>query len=93
MNTREIRMQHYVRMQNLEAEVYDKGRINDNVMEYPFLTDRANYRPLGQKWRPFFIMPQYSRRTDWEWTAGYSRLAARVLLAVVCLGAGYAIGR
>lgn len=37
MNTREIRMDHYIGMQNLETEYYDKGRINDNELEYDFL--------------------------------------------------------
>ena len=47
MNTREIRMQHYVTMQNLDHDFYDKGYINDNVLDYDFLHKRDHYKPLG----------------------------------------------
>lgn len=66
MNTREIRMDHYIEMQNLEKSDYDKGHINDNSIDYEFLHKREHYRPLGQKYRPFYIMPMYARRQDWE---------------------------
>lgn len=47
MNTREIRTNHYITMQNLELEYYNKSYINDNVLDYDFLHDKSNYRPLG----------------------------------------------
>ena len=47
MNTREIRMQHYIEMENLERDEYDKGRINDNELNYDFLHERVHYKPLG----------------------------------------------
>ena len=73
MNTREIRMQHYLEMQALERKVYDKGYINDNLLEYDYLLDSENYRPLGQKWRPFYLLPPYARPGDWEHKAGSKR--------------------
>lgn len=93
MNTREIRMNHYVDMQNLEQSVYDKGSINDNELDYEFLQDSANYRVLGQKRsRPFFLMPTYARREDWEHKAGFTRYLLRGALGVVCLTLGYKLG-
>lgn len=65
MNTREIRMQHYIEMENLERDEYDKGRINDNELDYDFLHKREHYKPLGQRFRPFFLMPMYASRRDW----------------------------
>ena len=47
MNTREIRMDHYVDMQNLDKSYYDKGYINDNVMDYEYLHNSSHYKPLG----------------------------------------------
>lgn len=47
MNTREIRMQHYVKLQNLDKQVYDKPYINDNMIDYDYLVRRDNYRPIG----------------------------------------------
>ena len=47
MNTREIRMDHYVEMQNLDKSYYDKGYINDNVMDYGYLHNSSHYKPLG----------------------------------------------
>ena len=47
MNTREIRMDHYVEMQNLDKSYYDKGYINDNVMDYEYLHNSSHYKPLG----------------------------------------------
>lgn len=92
MNTREIRTNHYINMQNLELEYYNKSYMNDNVLDYDFLHDKANYRPLGQQRRPFFLMPRYARRQDWEWNIGLSRRLKRMLLGVACLGIGYKVG-
>ena len=47
MNTREIRMDRYVEMQNLDKSYYDKGYINDNVMDYEYLHNSSHYKPLG----------------------------------------------
>lgn len=92
MNTREIRMDHYIGMQNLEQSVYDKNSINDNELEYEFLNDPQNYRVLGQKRRPFFLMPTYARRRDWEHNSGFSRYLVRASLGLICLALGYKIG-
>ena len=40
-------MDHYIGMQNLEKTYYDKGYINDNVLDYDFLHNRQHYKPLG----------------------------------------------
>ena len=65
MNTREIRMQHYVELDNLERTYYDKGFISDNAIDYDFLHERSHYKPLGQRFRPFFLKPMYARRREW----------------------------
>lgn len=67
INTREIRVEHYSALQNLELDHYDKGYVNDNVLEYDFLHKKGHYRPLGQRLRPFFQRPLYARRQDWEY--------------------------
>ena len=76
-------------MQNLEQEDYDRGRINDNELDYDFLHQRAHYKPLGQRFRPFYLMPLYARRQDWEHSAGSVRYITRAILGLLCLGLGY----
>mmetsp|Transcript_16501 Transcript_16501/g.20900 ORF Transcript_16501/g.20900 Transcript_16501/m.20900 type:complete len:120 (+) Transcript_16501:233-592(+) len=92
MNTREIRMQHYVELQNLDKNEYDKNFINDNLLDYDYLHDPRNYRPLGQRYRPFNLLPSYARREDWEHKVGLNVRAMRFLLGVICLGLGYKLG-
>ena len=93
MNTREIRMEHYVGLQNLEKTYYDKGYLNDNVFDYEFLHKRDHYKPLGQKWRPFFLKPLYARRRDWEEQAGWQRYLVRTILGLACIGLGLQVGK
>ena len=92
MNTREIRMDHYVDMQNLDKSYYDKGYINDNVMDYEYLHNSSHYKPLGQKYRPFYLMPMYGSRKDWEYRAGWMRYVVRMIVGLLCIGVGYQVG-
>ena len=70
-NTKEIRISHFNKMLTLEKTYYDKTNINDNILEYPFLHDRKNYMPLGQRFRPFYIKPFYAKRSDFEEKLGW----------------------
>ena len=79
-------------MQNLDKNVYDKAYINDNLIDYDFLVKRDNYKPLGQRYRPFQLIPPYARRQDWEWRTGTSRIVQRIFLSLICMGLGYKIG-
>ena len=78
-------------MQNLDHTYYDKGRINDNELDYDFLHQREHYRPLigHSKFRPFYLLPAYARRQDWEYSAGYKRYFFRAVVGLLFLGIGY----
>ena len=92
-NTSDIRAQHFKEMESLERTYYNKQYINDNDMSYEYLYKRENYKPLGQKWRPFFIMPRYSSQKHYGDGNSYQRYAMRGLLGLVCLKLGYEIGK
>ena len=92
INTREIRMQHYLDMDNLERNVYDKGSINDNEIDYDFLHKREHYNPLNYRFRPFFTMPLYARRQDWEHKPSWATYFGRLTLGIFLCGVGYKAG-
>ena len=66
-----MRIGHYNKMLNLDKTTYDKTRLNDSVLEYPFLHDKNNYKPLGQRFRPFYFKPFYAKREDFEENTGW----------------------
>lgn len=66
LNDKELRLLHWMKIDSLEKRVYDKSYINDNELDFKYLTDKANYRPLGQKRRWFFMYPLYAHKGDFR---------------------------
>ena len=62
LNDKEKRQVYFNEVMGLERQVYDKGYINDNIMDYSYLHDRQNYNLLmSHKRRPFFVKPFYAK--------------------------------
>ena len=49
LNTHEIRVEHYMKMADLEKHAYNKAHMNDSEMTYDYLHDKANYKPLPER--------------------------------------------
>ena len=77
----------------MDKTYYDKGYINDNVLDYEFLHKRAHYMPLVQRFRLFFPKPTYARRQDWEEKTGLPRYLLRTVHGLVCVGLGLELGK
>jgi hypothetical protein len=46
LNDKEKRQIYFNEIQTLERQVYDKAYINDNILDYKYLHDKQNYKPL-----------------------------------------------
>jgi len=86
MNTAEIRRDFYSRIKTIE---YDRTITND-ALSFQWLTDKKNYRPLGQRFR-LIPLPMYARDGDWSFTTAKTYLA-RLVGGGVLLWAGYKFG-
>lgn len=86
MNTREIRAEFYTKMDNIQ---YDMNRNND-ALDWSFLTDRKNYRPLEQRFR-LAPLPQYASNEEWNRTT-WQMYLKRIVFGAIMLKAGYHLG-
>ena len=93
LNTKEIRREHYGYMANLKEKYYDRGLINDSMLTFDYLHNRENYKPLGQRWRPFFIKPMYAKQKDFEQDVGWKRYLFRGVFGLLCIKIGYEVGK
>lgn len=67
LNDKEKRALYFRDMATLEKRVYNKAYINDNNVDFKYLTDKENYRVLpSQKYRPFYLKPFYAKPTDFS---------------------------
>ena len=72
LNDKEKKMLYFRDIATLEKRVYDKPYINDNNVDFSYLTDRANYKVLpSQKYRPFFFKPFYAKPSDFSETVSH----------------------
>jgi hypothetical protein len=58
-------MLYFNEIDTLKERVYDRPYMNDEL-EYSYIMDKSNYKPLGQRWRPFFIMPFFAKKGDFS---------------------------
>ena len=80
-------------MAQLETKFYDRGLMNDSDLSFDYLHKRENYNPLGKRWRPFFLMPKYARREDYEQFIGWKRYLIRGIGGLICIKLGYELGK
>lgn len=92
LNDQEKRLIYFDNIESLEERVYNKPRINDNQLEFNFLHDRKNYKPLGQKYRPFFIKPYYAKMSDFSTDVPFKTYVIRFLGSLILLKLGYEFG-
>ena len=77
----------------LEKRVYDKPYINDNMVDFSYLTDRENYKVLpSQKYRPFFFKPFYAKPSDFSETVSHKVWLLRIFGSLILLKLGFEFG-
>ena len=89
LNYQEKRLLHIRELETLPTRVYDKAYLNDNECEFSFLHDKSNYKPLNQKWRPFYWKPMYARRSDFCVKPSGMAWIIRIVGSVVMIMVGY----
>ena len=90
LNNQEKRLLYFHQLDTLPSRVYDKVRINDEEGDFDFLSDRANYNPLGKKIRRLtYFMPPYAKRGDWSSQMPLKTYVFRVLGSLLMLKLGY----
>lgn len=78
--------------QSIEGLRYDKTPINDNEMDTSFLNDKANYRPLGQRWRPVYLKPFYAKPDDFSDKVSHRVWLLRIFGFLILSKVGYEFG-
>ena len=93
LNDKEKRALYIRDMATLERRVYDKTYINDNKVDFKYLTDKENYRVLpSQKYRPFFLKPFYAKPTDFSETVSARVWFLRIFGSLALMKLGYELG-
>eukprot|EP00347_Sterkiella_histriomuscorum_P016034 403354744 len=92
LNDKEKKILYFRSIDTMEDRLYDKSILNDEEMQFKYLHEKSNYKPLAQRYRPFFLKPFYAKQSDFSYQTPLKTYLFRFLGSLVMMKLGYELG-